>query len=152
MTIKRIPTLFLFCIFGQLLFAQDSTSEFYPQANGTIGNRTHVNALSFRTQNVTTPFFDTLHLRFSTLKNDGEFLQFSGHNRNWSKSKIIIRISSSIDINFDSSKTNTVFIFVETINKYDLLKPQRTSYKKIVKYFLTFFNKTIKDGKLDNFN
>ena len=152
MTIKRIPTLFLFCILGQLLFAQDSTSEFYPKANGTIGNRTHVNALSFRTQNVTTPFFDTLHKRFSTLKNDGEFLQFSGHNRNWSKSKIIVRSSSSIDINLDSSKTNTVFIFVETINKYDLLKPQRTSYKKIEKYFLTLFNKTIKNGNLDDFN
>ncbi|WP_460552898.1 hypothetical protein [Ferruginibacter profundus] len=152
MTIKRILTLFLFCILGQLLFAQDSTSKFYPEANGTIGNRTHVNALSFRTQNVTTPFFDALHKRFSTPKSDGEFLQFNGHNKNWSKNKIIIRTSSSIDINLDRSKTNTIFIFVETTNKYDLLKPTRTSYKKIVKYFWVLFNKTIKNGKSDNFD
>lgn len=101
---------------------------------------------------MTTAFFDALHKRFSTLKSDDEFLQFSGYNKNWSKSKIIIRISSSIDINLDSSKTNTVFIFVETTNKYDLLKPTRTSYKKIVKYFFVLFNKTIKNGKLEDFN
>lgn len=152
MTIKSILTIFLFCPFGQLLFAQDATSEFYPKANGTVGNRTNVSALSFRTQNVTTPFFEALHTRFSTLKTDGEFLQFSGYNKDWSKSKVIIRISSSIDIDPDSSKTNTVFIFVETTNKYDLLKPTRTSYQKIATYFLGLFNKTIKNRKSDNFN
>ena len=152
MTKKYILVLFLFFILGRPLFAQDTTSEFYPKANGTIGNRAHVNAVSFRTQNVTAPFFKVLHKRFTTLKKDGEFLQFSGYNKNWSKSKIIIRISSSVDINLDNSKTNTVFIFVETTNKYDLLTPQRRSYKKIMKYFLALFNKTIKNGKLDKFD
>lgn len=149
---KIILILFLSCIFGQILLAQDSTSKFYPEANGTIGNRTHVNAVCFRTQNLTEPFFEALSKRFLTVKNDGEFLQYSGHNKNWSKSKIIIRVSSSIDIDLDSSKTNTVFIFVETINKYDLLKPQRSSYKKVAEYFLALFNQTIKDGKSDDFN
>ena len=152
MTKKYSLIFFLFLIFGQSLFAQDSTSKFYPEANGTIGNRIHINAVSFRTQNVTTPFYKALRKRFLTLKNDGEFLQFSGYQKSWSKRKIIIRISSSIDIDLDSSKTNTVFIFVETTNKYDLLKPQRSSYKRIVKYFLTIYNRTIKNGKLDSFN
>jgi hypothetical protein len=148
---KIIFVLLLSCIGWQKIMAQDSTSTFYPEANGTIGKRTHVNAVSFSTQNTTAPFLEVLRKKFRVLKNDGEFLRFSGYNKNWSKDKLIIRVSSLVQINLDKSKTNAVFIFVETVNGYDLLQPQRSSCKKIIQYFSGLFTETIKNGKPDDF-
>ena len=144
--------LFLFCYFTNSAGAQHTASEFFGEANGTIGRRDKVNAIGFRTQNVTAPFFAALKKRFGNPRQGERFLIYSGYNKYWSKNKVIIRIGPSIDTGLDGSKTNTLFIFVETKNKNDLLKPNTASYKKIKKYFLSLFNKTIKNGKPDSFD
>ncbi len=145
-------TLFILAILSSVsLFAQLQKSEFYPEANGTIGKRTKVNALSFRTPNTTNAFYKSLNKRFGKPTIDGYFLLYSGYNKDWSKSKIIIRVRKSTDANLDGSKTNTVFIYVETKNAVDLLQPHSPSYKQIKKYFLTLFRTKVKNQKLDDF-
>src|SRR4029079_17748986 len=97
-------TLSIFSILASIcLYAQVQKSEFYPEATGTIGARTKVNALGFRTSNTTDIFYKTLSKRFGKPKNDGYFLLYTCYNKNWSKGQIIIRIEKSIDINLDSS-------------------------------------------------
>lgn len=152
MTLKIILPCFLICLFGQNNFAQGSNSEFYSEANGTIGDRIKVNAVGFRTKNSIVPFYEMVQKRFGVPKSDGQFFLYGGYNKKWTKSKILLRVSSSIEIGLDSSKSNTIFIFAETKNKIDLLKPGTSSYKKIKAYFLFLFNKIIKNGEPDNFN
>ena len=149
---RRLTLFILALILSVNLIAQEQKSTFYSEADGTIGNRTHVNAVSFGTTNTTTVFYKTLRKRFGKPRNDGYFQVYTAYNRNWSKSKIVIRIQPSIDKNLDGSMTNTVFIYVETIKKIDLLRPQSSSRNKIVNYFRRMFKSTIEYQPADKFN
>lgn len=132
-------------------FSQDSTSKFYPEANGTVGSRKNINALSFMTQNETAPFFEAVKKEFGTPIREDRFLRYDTRNKDWGEGKIVLRISEFIQIDLDQTKSKSVFIFVETMDQQDLLKPNTKSYEKIKQYFLNLFNETIRNGSPETF-
>ena len=134
---------------SQNLNSQNKTSEFYPEATGSIDGLGKLNALSIRTQNKVDNFMAELKNKFGSPTTAGSTLRFKGFNKSWNDYEITIRISLQIDINLDKSKTKTLFIYVGSSAQTDLLQPKTELYNSIEKYFFDLYKRTIENGTID---
>jgi len=146
--------LLVYCFFAitEGLRCQSGKSSFYPEGYGMLYKRKNVNFVSINTENKIEPFMKELNRQFGSPIVAGEYTIYKYTNRRLSDKKIIVRISQAMQIDLDKKKSNTLFIYVETQDHLDLLKPKTSSSKELKAYFNNLFLKEVVNAPLDNFN
>ena len=144
--------IFLSFVLSEVCLGQSGKSTFYPDGYGMLYKRENVNFVSINTENKVEPLFKELNRQFGSPIIAGEYTIYKYINRRLSSRKIVVRISQAIQTDLNNRKSNTLFIFVDTQNHLDLLRPQKLSSKELKTYFNKLFLKEVVNAPLDTFD
>ena len=150
--LRSFLVIFFFFHFTEISLCQSGKSTFSPDGYGMLYKRKNVNFVAINTENKIEPFMKELNRQFGSPIVVGEYTIYKYTNRRLSDKKIIVRISQAMQIDLDKKKSNTLFIYVETQDHLDLLKPKTSSSKELKAYFNNLFLKEVVNAPLDNFN